>query len=118
MPRLVLYDDRCGLCSGAAAWLARRDRGGALSFSPIDSPEGLPYRAEAFPPGGDGRPDTLVVVEREGSREVVRVRADAVASALRALGPPWSLAGVALGLAPRRIADAVYRAVARNRPGR
>jgi predicted DCC family thiol-disulfide oxidoreductase YuxK len=115
MPLLVLYDGACGLCTGSAAWLARHDRRGALLFSPLASPEAAPYRSAAFTAGDTTRPDTLVVVERAGDREVVRVRADAVASALRALGPPWSLAGLALGAAPRRLADAAYRAVARRR---
>jgi predicted DCC family thiol-disulfide oxidoreductase YuxK len=115
MPLLVLYDGSCGLCTGAAAWLARRDRRGALLLSPLGSAEGAPYRAAAFTSGDTVRPDTLVVVERAGGREVVRVRTDAVASALRALGLPWSLAGLALRAAPRRLADAAYRAVARRR---
>jgi predicted DCC family thiol-disulfide oxidoreductase YuxK len=118
MPLLVLYDGACGLCTGAAAWLARRDRHGALLFAPLGSAEGAPYRTAAFTSGDTVRPDTLVVVERAGGREVVRVRADAVASALRALGLPWSLAGLALRAAPRPLADAAYRAVARRRRGR
>jgi predicted DCC family thiol-disulfide oxidoreductase YuxK len=113
--RLVLYDARCGLCSGSVAWLARHDGRGALAFSPIDSPEGEPYRSAAFPPGSSTRPDTLVVVERSHSGEVVRVRSDAVAAALRGLGLPWSLAGVALGALPSPIADAVYRTISRLR---
>jgi predicted DCC family thiol-disulfide oxidoreductase YuxK len=118
MPLLVLYDGACGLCTGAAAWLARRDRRGALLFSPLESAEGAPYRAAAFTSGDTVRPDTLVVVERAGGQEVVRVRTDAVASALWALGLPWSLAGLILRAAPRRLADAAYRAVARRRRSR
>jgi len=115
MPLLVLYDGACGLCTGAAAWLARRDRHGALNFAPLGSAEGAPYRAAAFTSGDAVRPDTLVVVERRGDHEVVRVRTDAVASALRAVGLPWSLAGLALRAAPRLVADSVYRRVARRR---
>jgi predicted DCC family thiol-disulfide oxidoreductase YuxK len=112
---LVLYDAACGLCSGTAAWLARRDRRGALAFAAIDSPEGAPYRQAAFAPGGASRPDTVVVVERGPEGEIVRVRADAVAAALRAMGMPWSLAGAALGALPGGLADAGYRVVARMR---
>jgi predicted DCC family thiol-disulfide oxidoreductase YuxK len=113
--RLVLYDARCGLCSGSVAWLARHDTRGALAFSPIDSAAGDPYRRAAFPTGDSIRPDTLVVVERGAAGEVVRVRSGAVASALRGLGLPWSLAGRALGALPTPMADAAYRVIARLR---
>jgi predicted DCC family thiol-disulfide oxidoreductase YuxK len=110
----VLYDGACGLCSGAAAWLARRDRRGALRLVPLDSPEAAPWRVHAGEPGAV--PDTLVVVEAgPDGAETVHLRSAAVARALTALGPPWRAAGWLLGRTPRPLADAAYRAVARRR---
>jgi predicted DCC family thiol-disulfide oxidoreductase YuxK len=112
----ILYDGDCGLCTGAAGWLARRDRRGALRLVPLSAPEAAPWRAHAGGAGPGGAPDTLVAVETlPGGGERVHLRAAAVARALSRLGLPWSLAGLALGLAPRPLADAAYRAVARRR---
>ncbi len=115
MPLLVFYDGSCGFCTGAAAWLRARDRAGALRLVSLDAPEAEPYRSHAFEGAPAGRPDSLVVVARCGGEEEVRVRGPAVATALRALGLPWTLAGRALDALPRALADAAYRAVARRR---
>jgi predicted DCC family thiol-disulfide oxidoreductase YuxK len=110
----VLYDGACGLCSGSAAWLARRDRRGALRLVPLESPEAAPWRVHAGEAGGV--PDTLVVVETgPDGAERVHLRSAAVARTLSALGPPWRAAGWLLARAPRPLADAVYRAAARRR---
>ncbi len=116
MGLLVLYDGDCGLCSGAAGWLARHDRRGALRLLPLSAPEADPWRALAGASGPGGAPDTLVAVEPlPGGGERVYLRAAAVARALSRLGFPWSLAGLALRGAPRPLADAAYRTVARRR---
>jgi predicted DCC family thiol-disulfide oxidoreductase YuxK len=60
------------------------------------------------PPPGD--PESVVLVE--GGR--VYDRSDAALRIARALGLPWSLAGLGL-LLPRALRDGVYRFVARRR---
>ena len=114
MPLLVLYDGSSGGClARPPGWRGATVAAPSCSRGWVG--RGSTLRAAAFTSGDTVRPDTLVVVNRVGGREVVRVRTDAVASALRALGLPWSLAGLALRAAPRRLADAGLQAVARRR---
>ncbi len=115
---LLLYDGECGFCASAAGWLGRQDRRGALRLAPLQGEAGARYRRHAADLPGSGALDTLVVVDRAAAPgELIFVRSAAVARSLRALGLPWSAAGVALALVPRRAADLAYRAVARLRPG-
>lgn len=105
-PLIVLFDAQCGLCERSVAWLARRDRRGAMLFAPND---GVTARIAGEPRGGE--PDGVVVLE--GSRR--HVGAPALARALRALGGIWPLAGRALDALPRPLSAAVYRWVAGRR---
>ena len=105
-PIIVLFDSQCGLCERSVAWLARRDRRGALLFAPND---GVTARLAGGPPGGD--PDGVVVLE--GARR--HVGAPALARALRSLGGIWPLAGWMLDALPRPVSDTVYRWVAGRR---
>ena len=105
-PLIVLFDGQCGLCERSVAWLARRDRRGALLFA---TTAGTTARIAGEPPGGE--PDGVVVLD--GSRR--HVGAPALARALRALGGIWAVAGLALDALPRSIASALYRSIAGRR---
>lgn len=105
-PLIVLFDARCGLCERSVAWLARRDRRGALLFAPND---GVTARLAGEPVGGE--PSGVVVLD--GSRRLVG--APALARALRALGGVWSLAGLVLDALPRALSGVIYRWVAGRR---
>ena len=103
---IVLFDGDCGLCNRSARWLARRDGRGRLLLAPN---AGVTARIAGEPPGGE---DAGIVVW-DGSRRLVGV--PALVRALAELDGAWPLAGRLLGALPRRLADAAYGWVARNR---
>lgn len=110
-PEHVFYDGGCGLCHASVRFLAARDRGPhpRFRFAPLHGPtfERL-VRADVR----ERLPDSLVLLDARGA---VHVRARAVALALARLGGGWGLAGRALALVPRPLADLGYRAVAASR---
>lgn len=98
---LVLYDDQCSLCSRTVDFVQRLDRRRRLRFEALRSAQSACTR------------DTLdSIVARVGSRSFTR--SDAVLEIARALGWPWSLA-LAARVVPRRLRDALYAWIARNR---
>lgn len=111
---VVLFDDGCGLCSGAVRWLAERDTRRVLRFAPLSGETARPYLAQAAAAAGDC--ETLVLVEAGvGGGERIFVRSAAVGRALRHVGGAWGLLGRLLGALPRRLADRLYCAVSRRR---
>jgi len=111
---VVLFDDGCGLCSGAVRWLAARDTRRALRFAPLSGETARPYLAETGAAAGDC--ETLVLVEgSSGGGERIFVRSAAVGRALRHAGGAWGLLGRLLGALPRGLADRLYCAVSRHR---
>ncbi len=107
-PWLVLYDGSCGLCHTAVAFILHRDRAGRFAFAAQQSGFG---RAQLARHGlGTAPLDTLVLIGRRG----VHTRSGAVLRIASELGPPWSLAVVALALPPA-LRDALYARVARSR---
>ncbi|BDG10814.1 thiol-disulfide oxidoreductase DCC family protein [Anaeromyxobacter paludicola] len=108
--RLVLYDGECGLCRRSVRWLLARDPRGRLRFAPL---QGETARALGVAPR---ELETVLLVEvGPGGAAAVHERSAAIARALGALGGGWALAGRALRLAPRPLADAGYRLVAAHR---
>jgi predicted DCC family thiol-disulfide oxidoreductase YuxK len=91
----VLYDGDCGLCQGTVRFLRQADRRGELEFE------------------AQGEPGASVVVRTPDGR--VLERSEAVLFALSRVGLPWSGVAALGRLAPRRLADAIYAVVARNR---
>ncbi len=59
--------------------------------------------------------DSLVWVEGAGADERVLVRSAAAFAVARYLGGPWAVLAAVGGLLPRRLRDAAYDVVARNR---
>jgi predicted DCC family thiol-disulfide oxidoreductase YuxK len=105
-PLVVLIDGTCALCNGTAAWLARRDVGGAMIFA---TNQGEVARIAGEPPGGDV--GTIVVLD--GSRRWVR--SNAVLVLLRELGGAWRLLAWSAYLCPASLRDFLYDQVARRR---
>jgi len=109
MQRLtVLYDDRCGLCSGCRRWMEEQDKILNLEFVPMGSPEA---QARWGPLGGPA--DELLVVDDEGG---VYRGADAWILCLYALTDyrVWALMLAQPPLKPP-LARVVFRWVSRNR---
>ena len=111
---LVFYDGVCGLCDRFVKFLLRRDARGRFRFAPL---QGAVAQEVLTPRGIDpAQLDSVVVVDR-WQRDDARVfrRSRAVLEAVRMLDGSWpAIARFAL-LAPRPLADAVYRVVARYR---
>lgn len=83
---------------------------GALSLASLQSDAGRALLRALEQPIPEGEPDTIVLIER-GS---VYTRSDAALRIARGLRGPVRLLAL-LRLVPRRIRDALYRFVARNR---
>jgi predicted DCC family thiol-disulfide oxidoreductase YuxK len=104
---VILYDGVCVFCSRWIRFVAMRDRDRRFRFTAIQSGYGTRL-AQAF--GIDpGDPDTNAVVHRG----VAYFRSDAALTVLSLL-PGWRWVRV-LRLIPKRLRDAVYNIVARNR---
>lgn len=103
---LFIFDGTCVLCSGGAGWIMRHDRARKIAFASAQGKLGAAlYRHYGLALDDsyllliDGRAYGL----SEGYFQVLRV-----------LGGPWRL-GEGLRIVPRRIRDAAYRLIARNR---
>ena len=93
---IIRYDGYCQLCSATVRWVIRRDRKKRFSFRPLE----------------DGASDSdTVLLEEDGK---LYERSTAVLRIASGLPFPWPLLGVFF-LIPRRIRDALYDWVARNR---
>ncbi|MFW8594841.1 thiol-disulfide oxidoreductase DCC family protein [Cribrihabitans neustonicus] len=105
---LIVFDGDCVLCCSCFRFVLRHDRAERFSFALAQSPLGQRlYRAEGL--AGDDLGTMLVVAEGR-----VLQRLDAVAAVLRGLGGPWRLLALCRFL-PRRVKDALYGLIARNR---
>ena len=108
---VVLFDGDCPFCNATVRWMVKRYPGARLRFAPLAS--GAARRVVAL---GDPRcdfdslPDAILLVDRVG----VHTASTAVLRLARHLRFPWP--ALALGLlVPRRLRDAAYRWLARNR---
>lgn len=109
--RVLLYDARCRLCSGAVGFLRRRDRFGRIRQALLDGE----FARDLLGRHPDlACEDSVVLVERKGDSERVFVRSEAVLRSLSVLGGAWRLANVAR-LIPRSVRDRLYAAIARRR---
>lgn len=106
--QVVVFDGTCVLCSSWVTFLLRHAEHGRFRFSTTQSAAG---RALLEAHGVDAdNPSTFLFLE--GGRAYTE--SDAVIRMLRAFGGAWRVAALGRVL-PRRIRDAVYRWVARNR---
>ena len=116
---IVLYDGLCGLCDGVVQFLLRRDKKDIFRFAAQQSEfaqEILRRHGLTSASAGAANSDTICVVEGYGSpAEHVFIKSEATLRITRRLGGLWRVAGVLVGILPRRLADRCYDMVARNR---
>lgn len=105
---LVVFDGDCVLCLRSMRLLARADRNGVFRMTAAQQPVGQGLYAHLGLP--TGRFDTYLVLA--GGR--IHQRSDAVLAIASLLPWPWRAATL-LRLVPRRLRDAAYDLVARNR---
>ena len=105
---IVLFDGHCVMCNAGIDLLLRADRCGVLRFGALQSPAGRRLAAHHGLKADD--PDSFYVLEGD----LVRDKADAALAIARRLGSPWHLARL-FALLPKRLRDALYDWVARNR---
>ena len=111
-PRTVVcYDGVCGLCNRFVAFLLRRDRARRLRFATL---QGAIARQLLSTHGVDPSDlDTIYVVgDWQLPSEHVLARSAAVLHAIGQLDSPWPALARAASVAPRPLADLVYRSVA------
>jgi len=110
-PTIILFDGVCNLCSGVVRFLIARDPHARFRFAAMQSEAA---RAACACVGhellGSSTPSTIVVIEKGRALE----RSDAALAIARRVPFPWPAFGV-FRVLPRRIRDALYRFVARNR---
>ena len=107
-PDIVVFDGICNLCSALVDFISARDRRGAFTFVPMQSPRGR-HLLEAHGVSID-QVDTFLLIRNDGAL----VRSDAAIAIAAELRRPWNLLAV-LRYVPRPIRDRVYSFVARNR---
>jgi predicted DCC family thiol-disulfide oxidoreductase YuxK len=105
---LIVFDGECVLCSRFFRFILRHDRAGRFSFATAQSPLGQRLYRELGLPTDDFETYLVII----GGR--THQRLDAFAAAMRALPWPWPVLSLSRFL-PRRLKDALYGAVARNR---
>ena len=106
---VIVFDGVCVLCNGWVRFMLRHDRKGVFRFAAMQAPAG---RALLETNGLDpDDPSSFLLLDEAGTwTDTI-----AIARVLRRLGAPWAAAGVFLHCVPRRLRDATYRCVARNR---
>ncbi|MBL7796724.1 MAG: thiol-disulfide oxidoreductase DCC family protein [Saprospiraceae bacterium] len=105
---ILLFDGVCNLCNASVQWVLQRDRAAVFRFAALQSEAGQALLARFGLETAHF--DTVVLVD--GDR--IFTRSDAALEILRRLGMPWSALAI-LRWVPRRLRDAVYNWVARNR---
>lgn len=105
---ILLYDGECGLCRGSIRFIMNHGGMNSLRFVPFDSEAGV----ELCRTHGIVREvvRSMVLIRKGG----MLIRSDAVLAVAAELRQPWCLAGW-LRVIPRRLRDAVYGFISRNR---
>ncbi len=106
---IVVFDGVCVLCSGWVRFLLRHDRRAQLQFAAMQGETG---RALLRGAGLDAGDPVSFLFLRDGQ---AHTDSDALATVLETLGGAWRLPAGLLRALPRRMRDAAYRALARNR---
>lgn len=104
---LILFDGDCVLCSRAAHFVHKRDRGQRFKFIAIQSGYGRKLAARFGVDADD--PETNIVIVAG----VAYFKADAVLAVVRTF-PGWGIARAA-HIAPKGLRDWFYDRIARNR---
>ncbi len=105
---VIVFDGVCALCSRWVRFLLRFDRAGRYRFAAMQGEHGRDLLALHGLDPDD--PLSFLLVENG----TAYTDTDAIVRVVSGLGGAWRLAGVARWL-PRRLRDAAYRWLARNR---
>jgi predicted DCC family thiol-disulfide oxidoreductase YuxK len=108
---VLFFDADCGLCNAAVRLLLRADRSRRLRFAAIG---GATWKALVSEAARAMLPDSAVLRLPDGR---LLSRSEAILEALRRVGGPWAALARLGRLAPRKLADRLYDAVARRRRG-
>ena len=105
---LILFDGVCNLCHGSVRWVLARDKRARFEFASLQSQVAAKALEGAWPE--ETPPDSIVLIVGDQ----ILIRSDAAIEVGVQLGFPWCL-GVTFKILPRRLRDAIYKWVARNR---
>ena len=110
---VIVFDGVCVLCNGWVDFLLRHDRVGRYRFAAMQSDAGRALLAAHGLDPDD--PASFLLVEYDvAAMPRISTDTDAIRRVLAGLGGGWRTAN-ALVLLPRRLRDAAYRRLARNR---
>ena len=106
---LIVFDGLCLLCSANARFVLRHDRERRFRLTTAQGPVG----ADLYRRFGLATDDyeTMIVIDEEGR---LLTESDGAIAIFTRLGWPWRAAAAAR-IVPKRVRDALYRLVARNR---
>ena len=108
---VLLYDGTCGFCAASVQFVLRHERPrGTLRFATLDGPWGELARRRHPELAGV---DSMIWLEPETGR--VLVRSEAALAVAAYLEGPWRALAALGRLVPRRLRDAAYDLIARNR---
>ncbi len=110
MKNIIIFDQKCLMCSKTVAFLTKRESGDFFEYVSYHSPKGvdllkslaIDFSYEQY----------IVYIKGDGKR--VFKRSDAVIEIVADLGGWWSLARAAL-IIPKSVRDWAYNRVAKNR---
>jgi predicted DCC family thiol-disulfide oxidoreductase YuxK len=109
---VLFFDGECGLCSRVVRKLLRLDRAARLRFAPLQGATAQAYLRHRGLPAEDFA-SLVFVPDWPRSEAAPMLRTDGGIASLRAIGRPgWARLAEII---PRRLRDALYRLVARNR---
>ncbi len=105
---VLLFDGVCNLCNASVQWVLQKDKKGVFRFAALQSETGQQLM-ESHGMSTE-KIETVVLV----SGQKVFTHSDAPLELVRLLGGGWSVLYIFRWI-PKRLRDAVYRFVARNR---
>ncbi len=106
----IFYDGGCGLCHAAVRFVTKRMPSQcAFRFAPLG---GTTFHETVLEEDREGLGDSIVVQTSQGE---LLTRYAAAIYVMKRLGPGWQELGSVISLVPRRLGDAIYDLVARNR---
>jgi len=111
---VLLYDGVCGLCNRLVRFTLRHDRKEVFRFAALQSELAERVLGRHGESAGDLNSVYLVLDLGQPSERLL-ARSEAVIYLLRVLGARWKMLGAMFGVLPRRMGDALYDLIARNR---
>ena len=110
---VIVFDGVCVLCNGWVGFLLRHDRVGRYQFAAMQSDAGRAL-LEAHGLDPDDPASFLLIEHDVAAAPRIATDSDAIRRVLVGLGGGWRVANM-IALVPRRLRDAAYRWLARNR---